>query len=186
MAIQKWGIKVKTIAGAGVAAAMATVLSAITVFYRMPNGGEVSLRALPLVLFSLVAGPRAGAAAGIVYGAVNLLTGSRLVHWAQAPLDYVFPFACLGITGLFLSAQERETGKFSFKGVAFGLVAAWMARLAFHTLSGVLFFSEYAPPNMNPWLFSLTYNLTFLGIELVAVGVALALLPIGRLGAYRR
>lgn len=186
MALQSHGIRVKIIAGAGVAAAMATVLSAATVFYKLPQGGEVSLRVLPLVLFSLVAGPMAGAAAGGVYGAINLLTATALVHWAQAPLDYIFPFACIGIAGAFVSRADRAAGRFPGTGVALGLCAAWAARLALHTLSGVLFFAEFTPSGTNPWVYSLIYNSTFLGLELIAAGAVLSFLPLGRLGADRR
>ena len=34
-----------------------------------------------------------------------------------------------------------------------------------HLLSGAIFFGEYAPEGMNPWIYSAIYNAGFLSVE---------------------
>ena len=52
------------------------------------------------------------------------------------------------------------------------------ARLLCHLLSGVVFFASFAPKGVNVWLYSLTYNATFLLPSLVLSG--LVALPLAR------
>ncbi len=47
------------------------------------------------------------------------------------------------------------------------------ARLAFHFLSGLIFFAEYAPAWEAPWLYSITYNLLYLLPSAIVTAICL-------------
>jgi thiamine transporter len=56
-----------------------------------------------------------------------------------------------------------------------GVVSAAFGRLVFSTLSGVIFFAEYAG-SQNVWLYSFGYNATYIAPETVICFV-IALIP---------
>ena len=65
--------------------------------------------------------------------------------------------------------------------MALGISLAVIGRMIAHTLSGVIFFAEYAG-DMNPWLYSIGYNASFLLPELLISVIIIILIwkPINR------
>jgi len=142
-----------------------TVIIALTVIlkdvlppiYHLPQGGSVSAAGMvPLLWFSLRRGLRSGLGASTIYGLVHMaLPGSYVVDPVQALLDYPLAFGALGLAGMFR--------KYSLIGVGVGITGRFLA----HFASGVWFFSEYAPAEMNPVLYSAIYNGSYLIVELI-------------------
>lgn len=152
-----------------VAAALATVLGFIRL-YRLPWGGSLSLKILPLLFLAFRRGPKAGASAGLVTGLVTLILDPVILHPVQVLLDYIFPYLSLGAAGWFRRAPR------------WGIFVTSVGRLGFHVLSGAIFFAAYAPPALNrqtyqiltdylgltlpfllndgitPWLYAVMYN----------------------------
>jgi thiamine transporter len=128
--------------------ALAFILSCITV-YRLPQGGSITpVSMLPIFVFAYLYGAGPGIAAGSVYGVLQLIQGAYVVHPVQFLLDYIFPFAVLGIAGLF----NKE------KQFPLGVVLGCFLRFCIHVLSGVVFFSLYTPPGQSVLAYSLLYN----------------------------
>lgn len=149
--------------------ALAIILNLLT-FYRMPQGGSITPGSMaPLLLVGLAYGPSVGMFAGFTFGIINMLLGGYVVHPIQMLLDYPLAFMCMGLVGFF-PGKKRYVGT----------VVAFSGQLLASLLSGVIFFYEYAG-DMNPWLYSLSYNGSFLAVELVICLVILALLPTDRL-----
>lgn len=147
---------IKPLVYSGVALALATVLSNITLF-KMPQGGSITaFSMLFVIIIGYFYGVRQGILAGIVYGLLQLLFFPYVVHPVQMLLDYPLAFGALGLAGIF------KDSKF---GLVKGVALAIIGRLVMHTLSGVVFFGEYAPEGMNVWLYSFWYNFTYLGVE---------------------
>ena len=42
-----------------------------------------------------------------------------------------------------------------------GIIITMILKYIIHVLSGALLFASYAPANMNPWLYSILYNLPY-------------------------
>lgn len=124
---------------------MSVALSFIKLF-SMPQGGSVSLAALPLLIFALRRGAGPGFTAGFVTGVLRLFLGAYIIHPAQALLDYPLAYAALGFAGFFPHKKY------------FGVVCALLLNMAAAVLSGVVFFSSYAPQGTNVWLYSTVYN----------------------------
>ncbi len=165
--------KILTITSAGLCIALAFLLSRLKLF-EMPMGGSVTpASVLPIVVFCMAFGPVWGFVAAIVFACLQLI-GGYLVTPFQVLLDYIFGYACLGLTGfaalkkdqriVISNPLKRFTRAGLLKAVIFTLIA-YVARWFCSVLSGVIFYAEYAPEGMNPWVYSMTYNGSFLAVD---------------------
>ena len=135
--------------------ALATVLSYLKLF-SLPQGGSVTAASMvPILWLALRRGPKVGLFAATVYGLVQFALGPYIYHPAQVLLDYPIAFGLLGLAGFF---QKRP-----FIGVSLGIIGRFVA----HFLSGIIFFSSYAPKGMHPAVYSAVYNGGYLLVELV-------------------
>lgn len=133
--------------------------------FEMPMGGSITLCAmLPICLYASVFGLRYGLIAGVALGLLQLIQDLYVVHWAQLILDYILAFACYGLAGLFPRKLQL------------GLTVAALCRLACSLLSGVIFFAEYAVGWDSVWAYSLAYNGSYIGAELLLC-LVVSLLP---------
>ena len=166
--IKQVRLSVSMAASSGLMLAMAVILTAFP-FYRMPNGGSVTLGGmLPLFFISFAYGPEVGMLAGFAYSLMNLVMAPYILHPVQVLFDYPLPFMALGLAGCFPRHHMA------------GITAAVAVRLFFHFLSGVVFFGSYAPAGTSIYLYSFVTNLTFLLPNLVICLVFYRLLPVER------
>ncbi|NMB45829.1 MAG: energy-coupled thiamine transporter ThiT [Firmicutes bacterium] len=146
-----------------VAAALSLILGMLRI-YRMPYGGSVTLEMVPIFVVSLRHGVRSGAWSGLVVGLLKLLLDPYIIHPVQLVMDYPLPYAVLGIAGLFVHQPLA------------GVVAGTAARCVVHVLAGVIFWGSYAPEGMNPWVYSLTYNASYLVPNAILAALVIVLL----------
>jgi len=137
--------KVRILVEASLAAALALALSYLRI-WQMPQGGSVTLENVPILIFALRWGLKAGTGAGAVAGLLQLILGGYVVHPLQALLDYPLAFGVLGLA----AAVPRP--------IWFGLTLGTFLRFACHVLSGVIFFASFAPEGTNVWFYSVAYN----------------------------
>lgn len=168
MSEQKSKFPLRMIVEAGILIALALILDNIKIF-TMPQGGTVTAGSMiPIIIFALRWGWKKGILVGLVFGTMQFLLGPK---WSFHPIsilfDYSVAWAFLGLAGLF-----RESRGGIVVGVAFGV----FLRFASHVLSGAVVFAEYAPEGMNPWIYSMGYNATYLGVEFVVAAIVLSLL----------
>lgn len=164
--IKQVRLSVSMAASSGLMLAMAVILTAFP-FYRMPNGGSVTLGGmLPLFFISFAYGPEVGMLAGFAYSLMNLVMAPYILHPVQVLFDYPLPFMALGLAGCFPRHHMA------------GITAAVAVRLFFHFLSGVVFFGSYAPAGTSIYLYSFVTNLTYLLPNLVICLVFYRLLPV--------
>jgi len=153
------GIAVRQLAYCAMAVALAYVTSFIQLF-KMPYGGSVTL--LSMLFIVLVAnwyGVRTGMLVGFAYGVLQFLQEPYFLSLFQVCCDYMLAFAALGLAGLF---REKKNG------LLIGYVAAVLARGAFHSLGGYLYWMDYMPENFPQALRSLypiIYNYSYLLAE---------------------
>lgn len=161
----------KQVAEMAMVIALSTVLSMIKLF-QMPQGGSITAASMvPIIWYGLRRGYKSGFIAGALYGVVQLLIQPIIIHPAQVILDYPLPFGLLGLSGLF-----KEKAKQSLVILGFSIFFAILGRFISHLISGVIFFSQYAPEGMNPLLYSLVYNGSFLSVEFLISLVAFSAL----------
>ncbi|MDD5091486.1 MAG: energy-coupled thiamine transporter ThiT [Candidatus Wallbacteria bacterium] len=126
--------------------------------FKMPQGGSVSMECLPLLLAGLILGPASGFNCGALLGVIRSMTDGFVVHPVQMLLDYPLAFGCMGISGFARGRRIR------FQIMAVG--AGFLMRYLCHVVSGVFFFSSYAPVGTPALTYSLIYN-SFLFFEFI-------------------
>ncbi|MBI4257994.1 MAG: energy-coupled thiamine transporter ThiT [Thaumarchaeota archaeon] len=155
---------VRVLAEAIMMIALAGTLQLIKIF-SLPQGGSVTLGSMiPILLFALRRGPKAGLMAGAIYGIVALYPTPFIYHPIQFLLDYPVAFGALGLAG-FIQKQPLI-------GVALGIFGRFVA----HFLSGIIFFASFAPEGISPVTYSAIYNGSYLGVELVISAAVMFLL----------
>ena len=160
-------VNTRMLAEVAMSVALAYVLNLIIV-YHLPQGGSITLGSMvPILILALRRGPRIGVFAGSVFGLVQLFLGGYWFTIIQVLLDYPVAFACLGLAGFFR------------KSPMVGVAVAVAARFVCHFVSGVVFFGEYAPPELGPVVYSAIYNGSYMLPELV-ISVAVVYLLIKR------
>lgn len=149
------------------AIALATVLSNIKLF-KFPTGGSITL--LSMLIISLPGywfGLGVGLITGVAYGVLQLLIDPYVLFPLQLVVDYILAFGAFGLSGLFSNARY---------GLVKGYVVAVLGRYIFATISGWIFFGEYAWEGWNPLAYSLVYNAIYIFAE-AAVTIIILFLP---------
>lgn len=151
--------KTRMLVIAAVCIALAFVLNQVSLF-RMPMGGSVTpFSMMFIVLAGYWLGPVYGILAGVAMGLLNSATGAYIVHPMQYLLDYIFGFGALGLSGLFR--------KFNY-GLQIGYIAGVLGRFIMVFLSGYIFFYMWAPEGQHAAVYSMLYNIAYIGPEAVA------------------
>jgi len=171
--------KTRVLVEIAIMVAMAFVLEVVfTAFPNMPFGGRVSLSLLPIIVLSWRQGIVPGIIGGVIFSILNmLLDGFGPAAWgltytvfiAAMFLDYFFAFGVVGLAGLVKRLFGNSVYTFGL-GVLFGA----FLRFLMHFISGIVLWSEFAPEDQSPALYSLIYNGTYMlptAILLVIVGI---------------
>lgn len=149
-------IRVLTISALMVA--LGFILSQIKLF-QMPQGGSVTLLGmLPIVLLGYLYGTKNGVIGGICLGIFNIIFGGYIIHPVQLFIDYIASFAVLGLAGIFRDKKNGLT-----KGYLFSVLLRYLC----FVISGTIFFGDYAPEGFNAIVWSIWYNITFIGVEAI-------------------
>ena len=166
--------------------ALATILCFIRII-RLPWGGSVTLLSmLPIVLFSIKRGLKAGFAASVLFSLIQLFQGilDGLFGWGLVPgmliacifLDYLLAYSIIGIAGIF-----RKKG---LTGWIVGIAIAVTLRFLVHFISGVVIWHSYGElwegfSTENSVIYSLVYNGCYMLPELIFTLIgAVALLKV--------
>lgn len=146
--------------------AIALVTSYIKL-WEMPMDGSVTLLSMFFIcLIGYWFGAGYGIITGVAFGLLQFILNPYMVSIPQVLLDYPLAFGALGLAGFF------RNGKY---GMQLGYIIGVIGRFIFSTLSGVIFFADYAPEGMNPWIYSMSYQGAYLGAEMVLTLVVISI-----------
>lgn len=165
----------KIMVEAAIMVALATVLSFIRIF-KLPWGGSVTLLSmLPIIIFAIRRGTKAGLGCAFAYSLIQLLQGivlDGLFGWGLSPimligcilLDYILAFTVLGLAGLF---REKD-----LIGWILGICLAIVLRFIMHFISGYVIFHGFGELwgsffTENSALYSFCYNGAYMLPELI-------------------
>ncbi|HIJ08334.1 TPA: energy-coupled thiamine transporter ThiT [Candidatus Bathyarchaeota archaeon] len=133
-------------------------------FFSLPQGGSINIGMVPIFWLAIRRGKGVGILGGALFGVVDLAIEPFVVHPLQLALDYPLAFAALGLAGAFQ--------KHPFAGVLVGGTGRFLC----HFVSGILYFSDYAPPGMSPILYSAIYNGTYLVPSIIISAIVIGIL----------
>lgn len=149
--------------------ALALVTSYIKL-WEMPMGGSVTLLSMLFVcLIGYWFGLKYGLITGIAFGSLQFIIDPYMLSIPQVILDYPLAFGALGLSGLFCNKKF---------GLQIGYIIGVVGRFVCSTLSGVIFFADYAPEGMNPWVYSIVYQGSYLGAEMVLTLIIISIPPV--------
>lgn len=151
--------------------AICMALATVTSFLKLaslPFGGSVTLFSMFFItLVGYFYGPKTGLIAGAAYGILQLITGPYIYAPLQVLLDYPLAFGALGgLSGIFYHRKH---------GLALGYIAGVTGRYLCHVISGYIFFADYAPEGINPFLYTVGYNATYIVPEMIITAILLFL-----------
>lgn len=163
----KQSFSVKGLAVCGVCIALAFVLSFVKIF-SAPLGGSVTLCSMFFIcVIGYFYGWKYSLTAALAYGILQFVQKPEIYTPMQVVIDYGFSFMALGISGFFKGTKM---------GLHLGYFAGVTGRFLFSTLSGYLFFAEYAPEGWNPLFYSACYNGSYIYIE-AAITLIILIIP---------
>ncbi len=160
--------------------ALSTVLSIIKLV-DMPYGGSVTIASmLPIVIAVYRHGAAWGVGTAIVNSAIQLLLGLNTLSYfstwqsilAIIMLDYIVAFGVFALSGVFKKVEKRQNYAFLY-----GILLSSILRYICHVISGATVWVGLSIPDEAAFLYSLSYNATYMvpeTIVLVAVGVYLS------------
>ena len=165
----KKSFSVKGLAFCGISIALAYVLSFIKLF-DLPLGGSVTLCSMFFIcVIGYMLGPKYSLTAAFAYGLLQLLQDPQIYAPMQLIIDYFFAFTALGLSG-FLKNKKN--------GLITGYLLGITVRFLFSTLSGYVFFGEYAPEGWNPLIYSICYNGAYIYAEALITLIIIVLPPV--------
>ncbi len=165
--------------------AMAVVLAFVSKIIPIQwlNGGSITLASMvPIIVASIILGGKWGILSGVVYAIIQMLMGfyppptrDFISFLLVVMLDYILPFGCLGLAGVFFRLMKRKNWAIPIS--AFAVTAI---RFLCHFLSGIIIWGS-SDPSMGAALFSLVYNGGYMIPEIIiSTVVSAALIPVIR------
>lgn len=161
--------KTKRLAESAILIAAALVLNNVLRIKVGAAGGSITLFSmLPLTLIAFRHGAPWGLLSGAAYGLLDMLTGfsgaggTAWVVFGAALIDYVLAYGCMGLGGLF-------RGKIKDESIAYtcGSALAVLMRFVCHFISGFLVWGSLSADGFGAVVFSFTYNIGYMGPEMV-------------------
>lgn len=169
---RKQKIDARALVISAIFAALYFVLNQI-IFFRMPQGGSVTaFSMLAITACGYVLGLRPAVLAGMSAGIMTLIFDPYVVHPVQLLLDYPIAVGSLGLAALLRNHKY---------GLQAGFLLGAFSRFICSFLSGIVFFAEYTPEGFNTVVWSLIYNISYIGPEMLITLVFLFLPPVKRL-----
>lgn len=176
-------IKLVALIEAAFFAAIAMVLDLLPSIAIAP-AVTISFSMVPIFILAFRWGFKVSFISGFLWGLLQLTTGNfYFLSVIQFLIEYFIAFAFIGFAGLFYPIIQRalQTGsKFSVSiWVVIAVFVGSLARYFWHFVAGMVFWGDYAPEGMSPFIYSLTMNgLAMLGAA-VLCSIVLVLLISG-------
>lgn len=142
--------------------AFAIVLDHIIPMPSWPQGGSISVAAVPIIFYAYRRGLFMGGMAALVWSITQLLIGPFYVPPANTMmaivlcvlLDYILGFTVIGTAPFFAGIFKKRR----LFGYGAGAAIVCFIRFLFSYLSGATLFGSYADEGVSPWLYSFLYN----------------------------
>ena len=162
----------KQLAFCAMAMALAYATSYIKLIH-MPYGGSVTLFSMLFItLTGYWFGSGVGLVTGFAYGILQFLQGPYILSFFQVCCDYLLAYMAMGLSGFFCNSKN---------GLLKGYLVAILARGAFHSLGGYLYWMDYMPDNFPKSLtavYPIVYNYSYILAEGLITVIVLLLPPV--------
>ena len=149
------------------------------------NGGSIGFAMIAVLIVAYRRGFLPAFLTGLIMGLLDIATSAYILNPMQLLLDYILPYAVVGVAGLFKPLFDKATDKKVKLGwLVVGAVVGGLAKFFSHYFAGIFFWAD--PANfawdlnkMNPYLYCAVYNIAFIGPSIILCSALLALLYTG-------
>lgn len=168
----------------GIFIALATILSFLPV-YEMPMGGSVTLASmLPILLIGVKFGYKWGLGSSTIFMVIQLLQSiikGNVFVWCTTAgavivcvlFDYVVPFTVLGLSAF---AKPSSNKAINIPKVLITFSVLIFIRFLCHFITGMTIWGQWDDGFWGAFVYSLSYNGSYMGVELVVTVVVAGLL----------
>ncbi|WP_261132757.1 energy-coupled thiamine transporter ThiT [Bacillus sp. Marseille-Q3570] len=163
------------IAEIAIMSALGVILGFIKLGGPWAFGGSVSLEMVPIFLMAFRRGLAGGVLTGLMIGILQLIINPFIVHPVQLVLDYPLAFLLVGLAGI-VTPNSRDSYRKRIWLIILGTFIGSLFRLISHVISGVIFFASAAPEGTPVWIYSITYNSTYIIPTFILTVILLVLL----------
>lgn len=170
---------VRTICEIGIFAAIGFVLDELQGILSkglFVNGGSIGFAMLAVIVVGYRRGWLPAIITGLIMGLFDIATSAYILHPAQLFLDYILPYALVGIGCILKIVFDRvETKSQKILWLIVGIVVGGLLKFLSHYLAGVVFWANpeyfaWGLTSMNPYLYCFIYNIAFIGPSIVLTG----------------
>jgi thiamine transporter len=154
----------RSIVYGGICVALSFALSYVKITFAF--GGSITLAGmLPLFIYCYVFGVGKGLLVGLIYGILQFIQAPYFLNVPQFFLDYILPFAAVGLAGVFKKILPKKTS------IMLGLGLFSIVRLACHIVGGITFYNMGyianlpifgAGENFSALIYSSLYNMLYM------------------------
>ena len=155
--MKKKTLKVKEMAYLSLFLALHIVLQlCFSIIPNQPQGGNISMDLLPIILAGYLMGPLYSLLLGMTCTLTQFVLGMASFYgpWSVV-LDYLIPISIVGLSSLFKTIKIKNTSIYT------GIIITMILKFASHFASGIWLFGEYVPEGMNPFVYSFGYNIVY-------------------------
>ncbi|WLD95109.1 energy-coupled thiamine transporter ThiT [Alkalihalobacillus sp. AL-G] len=153
--------RILLISEVAIMAALGVILGFVKLGGPWAFGGSVSLEMVPIFIMAFRRGVAGGVLTGLMIGLLQLLFSPYLYFPLQIVLDYPLAFLLVGLAGLVRPKSKDAFGK-RVTLIIVGTFIGSLLRLVSHVISGVAFFASSAPEGTSAFVYSITYNSTYI------------------------
>lgn len=173
---------IRTICEIGIFAAIGYVLDELQGIISKPlfiNGGSIGFAMIAVLIIAYRRGWLPAILTGLIMGGLDIATSAYILHPAQLLLDYILPYAIVGLVGVLKPFYDRsETKNKKIFWLISGTIIGGLLKLLSHYFAGVIFWADpnnfaWGLTNMNVYLYCFLYNFAFIGPSIVLTGALL-------------
>ena len=179
-------IKLVALIEAAFFAAIAMVLDLLPSITIAP-AVTISFSMVPIFILAFRWGFKVSFISGFLWGLLQLTTGNfYFLSVIQFLIEYFIAFAFIGFAGLFHPVIQNSLQKGSKLLVSIWVVVAVfvgsLARYFWHFVAGVVFWGDYAPEGMSPFMYSFAMN----GLAMLGAAVLCSIVLVLLISASKR
>lgn len=155
-------MNIKKISFSALCIALAFVLSKIKLLeFFFPLGGSITLFSMLIItLPGYFLGFKYGVLSTIGLGIIKFSFAGNLYNIWQGILDYIIAYTLFSVSGLKIFTKMK-------RGLECSYILGVIGRILFCSLSGYIFFRESIPVDINPIIYVLMYNASYMVVEMV-------------------
>ena len=170
---------VRTICEIGIFAAIGFVLDELQGILSKGlfiNGGSIGFAMIAVLIIGFRRGWLPAILTGLIMGLFDIATSAYIIHPAQLFLDYILPYALVGVGCVFKIPFDKSNNKSQkILWIIVATLVGGFLKFMSHYLAGVIFWAN--PENfawnlqaMNPYLYCFIYNIAFMGPSILLSG----------------